>query len=88
MNSDSLIKRYDWPGVEGIMWKILIDLWGSKSFAFACLSLKFMWDSFSKQANGIETNAVELAASKYGKDPKYSKYIAAVPQIVPNISSW
>jgi steroid 5-alpha reductase family enzyme len=86
MNADSLIQIEG--GGEDIVSNTLAVLWGSKRFALACLSPLFMWTLFSGQANGSITNAVELAASRYGEDPNYNKYIAAVPQIVPNIFSW
>ena len=82
MNSDSLIQGV---GEDG---NILTALWGSRRFALACLSPLFLFSLFSGQANGNITNAVELAAKRYGKDPNFNKYVETVPKFIPNAFSW
>mmetsp|Transcript_19040 Transcript_19040/g.28418 ORF Transcript_19040/g.28418 Transcript_19040/m.28418 type:complete len:387 (-) Transcript_19040:406-1566(-) len=51
----------------------------------AFLSPLFLWTLFSSQVNGGLTNAVELAKSKYGNDPRYVEYLEKVPKLVPNL---
>lgn len=81
MNSDSLIAS----GGDG---DILSTLWGARRLLVALLSPMFLWALFSGQANGTITNTVELANTKYGKDPAYQVYVKSVPKIIPNIRSW
>lgn len=40
---------------------------------------------FSAQAEGSMTNAVDLAAGRFGKDPEYQKYLENVPLIFPKL---
>lgn len=90
MNAPSLIQDPTLGGVGGLEGGggIVARVWGARRAVAAFLSPLFMWWLFSSQANGSVTNAIELAAAKYGDDPNYRKYLETVPKIVPGLFAW
>lgn len=53
----------------------------------ASLSPLFMLGLFNAQATGAMGNAVELAAKRYGADPRYQAYLDSTPLLFPTIAS-
>ena len=52
-------------------------------WGIALLSPMFLWSLLNGQAQGVVTNAVEMAKNKYGNDPEFQIYIEEVPKIIP-----
>jgi steroid 5-alpha reductase family enzyme len=67
---------------------LLLRLWSVRKLILACLGPSFLWLLFNGQATGAITNVVELANTKYGKNPKYVEYIKEVPLIIPKLKFW
>lgn len=53
----------------------------------AAASPLFLYALFQGQASGAVANAVELAHTKYGADPAYTRYVAETPLIFPSATS-
>merc|ERR1719272_2519847 len=53
----------------------------------ASLSPLFMLGLFNAQATGAMGNAVDLAAKRYGADPRYQAYLDATPLLFPTLGS-
>ena len=56
-------------------------------FAGAAASPLFLLALFYAQATDVIANAVSLAEAKYGKDPRYQKYVQSVPLVLPTFGS-
>mmetsp|Transcript_27267 Transcript_27267/g.81777 ORF Transcript_27267/g.81777 Transcript_27267/m.81777 type:complete len:297 (-) Transcript_27267:22-912(-) len=67
---------YNAPGLSG------------PKLALAAASPAFLAALFWAQATGALTPTVALAAKKYGSDPRYEKYLASTPLLVPNPVAW
>ena len=53
----------------------------------AMCSPLFLFALFYAQATDTIANAVALADQKYGQDPRYQRYVQAVPLLLPTLAS-
>jgi hypothetical protein len=56
------------------LWK---RIWACRRLVVSLLGPWFMWTLFSGQAKGTLSKTMELASSKYGNDPAYSRFVNA-----------
>ena len=55
--------------------------------AAGLLSPAFLYALFSGQATGAIGNSIELAEARYGKDPRFQRWLAETPMIIPTAAS-
>jgi steroid 5-alpha reductase family enzyme len=81
MNMPALIDPMPVPA-NGSVWT---KVWSYRRLLLALISPIFMWGLLNGQAQGTVTNSMQLAASKYGDNPEYEKYLNEVPAIIPKL---
>ena len=70
---------------NGVIVNLAMRLWSIRKLILSCLGPGFLWLLFNGQASGSFMNTVELANSKYGGNPDYTKYVKEVPLIIPRL---